>query len=96
VKPELDREGKVAELDPTMKREGRCGARPPALWARIRRAENLVITKLGLTLNEVKTKDARAKHFGFLAFAPYYHRKQGYRKIRATASISSRRQLVSC
>jgi hypothetical protein len=39
----------------------------------------LVITKLGLTLNEVKTKDARAEHFGFLAFAPDYHRKQGYR-----------------
>jgi hypothetical protein len=38
-----------------------------------------VITKLGLTLNEVKTKDARAEYFDFLAFALYYHRKQGYR-----------------
>jgi hypothetical protein len=29
----------------------------------------LVITKLGPTLNEVKTKDARAEHFDFLGYA---------------------------
>jgi hypothetical protein len=39
----------------------------------------LVISKLGLTFNELKNQDARAEHFGFLTFAPDYHRKQGYR-----------------
>src|SRR5215831_1254013 len=52
-----------------------------------------VMTKLGLTLNEVKTKlkDARTEHFDFLgySFGPYYHRKDGYRYLGASPSKKS-------
>jgi RNA-directed DNA polymerase len=52
-----------------------------------------VMTKLGLTLNEVKTKlkDARIEHFDFLgySFGPYYHRKDGYRYLGASPSKKS-------
>jgi len=52
-----------------------------------------VMTKLGLTLNEVKTKlkDARTEHFDFLgySFGPYYHRKSGYRYLGASPSKKS-------
>jgi RNA-directed DNA polymerase len=52
-----------------------------------------VMTKLGLTLNEVKTKlkDARTEHFDFLgySFGPYYHRKAGYRYLGASPSKKS-------
>ena len=51
------------------------------------------MTKLGLTLNEVKTKlkDARTEHFDFLgySFGPYYHRKDGYRYLGASPSKKS-------
>ena len=52
-----------------------------------------VMTKLGLTLNEVKTKlkDARTEHFDFLgySFGPYHHRKRGYRYLGASPSKKS-------
>jgi RNA-directed DNA polymerase len=52
-----------------------------------------VMTKLGLTLNETKTKlkDARTEHFDFLGytFGPYYHRKEGYRYLGAGPSKKS-------
>jgi len=52
-----------------------------------------VMIKLGLTLNEVKTKlkDARTEHFDFLgySFGPYYHRKDGYRYLGASPSKKS-------
>jgi RNA-directed DNA polymerase len=52
-----------------------------------------VMTRLGLTLNEVKTKlkDARKEHFDFLgySFGPYYHRKDGYRYLGASPSKKS-------
>jgi RNA-directed DNA polymerase len=52
-----------------------------------------VMTKLGLTLNEAKTKlkDARTEHFDFLgySFGPYYHRKEGYRYLGASPSKKS-------
>jgi RNA-directed DNA polymerase len=52
-----------------------------------------VMTKLGLTLNEVKTKlkDARTEHFDFLgySFGPYHHRKDGYRYLGASPSKKS-------
>ena len=52
-----------------------------------------VMTKLGLTLNEAKTKlkDARTEHFDFLgySFGPYYHRKDGYRYLGASPSKKS-------
>jgi RNA-directed DNA polymerase len=58
-----------------------------------------VMTKLGLTLNEVKTKlkDARKEHFDFLgyAFGPYYHRKEGYRYLGAAPSKKSVRKLTT-
>jgi RNA-directed DNA polymerase len=52
-----------------------------------------VMTKLGLTLNEQKTKlkNARTEHFDFLGytFGPYYHRKDGYRYLGAGPSKKS-------
>jgi RNA-directed DNA polymerase len=58
-----------------------------------------VMTKLGLTLNEVKTKvkDARKEHFDFLgySFGPYYHRKDGYRYLGASPSKKSVRRLTT-
>jgi RNA-directed DNA polymerase len=58
-----------------------------------------VMTRLGLTLNEVKTKlkDARKEHFDFLgyAFGPYYHRKEGYRYLGAAPSKKSVRKLTT-
>jgi RNA-directed DNA polymerase len=52
-----------------------------------------VMTKLGLTLNETKTKlkNARTEHFDFLGytFGPYYHRKEGYRYLGASPSKKS-------
>src|ERR1700758_1323263 len=58
-----------------------------------------VMTRLGLTLNEVKTKlkDARAEHFDFLgyAFGPYYHRKEGHRYLGAAPSDKSVRRLTA-
>jgi RNA-directed DNA polymerase len=58
-----------------------------------------VMTKLGLTLNEVKTKlkDARTEHFDFLgySFGPYYHRKGGYRYLGASPSKKSVRRLTT-
>jgi RNA-directed DNA polymerase len=58
-----------------------------------------VMTRLGLTLNEVKTKlrDARKEHFDFLgySFGPYYHRKDGYRYLGASPSKKSVRRLTA-
>jgi RNA-directed DNA polymerase len=58
-----------------------------------------VMTKLGLTLNEVKTKlkEARKEHFDFLgySFGPYYHRKDGYRYLGASPSNKSVRRLTT-
>ena len=58
-----------------------------------------VMTRLGLTLNEVKTKlkDARKEHFDFLGytFGPYYHRKDGYRYLGASPSKKSVRRLTT-
>ena len=58
-----------------------------------------VMTKLGLTLNEVKTKlkDARTEHLDFLgyAFGPYYHRKDGHRYLGASPSKKSVRRLTT-
>jgi RNA-directed DNA polymerase len=58
-----------------------------------------VMTKLGLTLNEVKTKlkDARSEHFDFLgySFGPYHHRKDGYRYLGASPSKKSVRRLTT-
>jgi len=58
-----------------------------------------VMTKLGLTLNEVKTKlkDARNEHFDFLgySFGPYHHRKNGYRYLGASPSKKSVRRLTT-
>jgi uncharacterized protein (UPF0261 family) len=51
--------------------------------------KKLVIARLGLTLNEVKTKDARAE------LAPDYHRKQAIGRSGLPLSISPGRQLVS-
>ena len=52
-----------------------------------------VMTKLGLTLNEVKTKlkDARTEHFDFLgySFGPYHHRKDGPWYLGASPSKKS-------
>jgi RNA-directed DNA polymerase len=58
-----------------------------------------VMTRLGLTLNEVKTKlrDARKEHFDFLgySFGPYHHRKDGYRYLGASPSTKSVRRLTA-
>jgi RNA-directed DNA polymerase len=58
-----------------------------------------VMTRLGLTLNEAKTKlkDARTEHFDFLgySFGPYYHRKDGYRYLGAGPSKKSVRRLTT-
>ncbi len=58
-----------------------------------------VMTKLGLTLNEVKTKlkDARNDHFDFLGytFGPYYRRKDGRRYRGAGPSKKSVRRLTT-
>jgi RNA-directed DNA polymerase len=58
-----------------------------------------VMTKLGLTLNEVKTtlKNARVEHFDFLGytFGPYYHRKTGERYLGAGPSKKSVRRLTT-
>jgi RNA-directed DNA polymerase len=52
-----------------------------------------VMTKLGLTLNEQKTrlKNARTEHFDFLGytFGPYFYRKNGYRYLGAAPSKKS-------
>jgi RNA-directed DNA polymerase len=57
------------------------------------------MTRLGLTLNEGKTKlkDARTEHFDFLgySFGPYYHRKDGYRYLGASPSKKSVRRLTT-
>jgi RNA-directed DNA polymerase len=57
----------------------------------------VVMTKLGLTLNEAKTslKDARKEHFDFLGytFGPEYHRKHGYRYLGASPSKKSVQRL---
>jgi RNA-directed DNA polymerase len=58
-----------------------------------------VMTRLGLTLNEVKTKlkDARRERFDFLgySFGPDYHRKGGYRYLSASPSKRSIRRLTT-
>jgi len=58
-----------------------------------------VMTRIGLTLNEVKTtlKDARTEQFNFLgyAFGPYYHRKKGYRYLDAGPADKSVRRLTT-
>ena len=58
-----------------------------------------VMTKLGLTLNEVKTKlkNARKEHFDFLgySFGPYHHRKDGHWDLGASASNKSVRRLTT-
>jgi RNA-directed DNA polymerase len=58
-----------------------------------------VMTKLGLTLNEVKTKlkDARTEHFDFLgySFGPYHHRKDGHWYLGASPSKKSVRRLTT-
>jgi RNA-directed DNA polymerase len=57
----------------------------------------VVMTRLGLTLNEAKTslKDARNERFDFLGytFGPEYHRKQGYRYLSASPSRKSVQRL---
>jgi RNA-directed DNA polymerase len=58
-----------------------------------------VMTRLGLTLNEVKTKlrDARTEHFDFLGytFGPYFNRKMGKRYLGAAPSKKSVRRLTT-
>jgi RNA-directed DNA polymerase len=58
-----------------------------------------VMTRLGLTLNEVKTtlKDARREHFDFLGytFGPYRYRKTGGRYLGAGPSKKSVRRLTT-
>jgi RNA-directed DNA polymerase len=58
-----------------------------------------VMTKLGLTLNEAKTKlkDARKEHFDFLgyAFGPYHYRKDGRWYLGASPSKKSVRRLTA-
>src|SRR5579871_158422 len=58
-----------------------------------------VMARLGLTLNEAKTKlkDARTEHFDFLgyAFGPYHHRKGGYRYLGAGPSKKSVRRVTA-
>src|SRR6201987_2811500 len=58
-----------------------------------------VMTRLGLTLNEVKTKlkDARTEHFDFLgySFGPYHHRKDGHWSLGASPSKKSVRRLTT-
>lgn len=57
----------------------------------------VVMTKLGLTLNEAKTslKDARKERFDFLGytFGPEYHRQKGYRYLGASPSKRSVQRL---
>jgi RNA-directed DNA polymerase len=57
----------------------------------------VVMTKLGLTLNEAKTslKDARTERFDFLGytFGPEYHRQEGYRYLSASPSKKSVQRL---
>jgi RNA-directed DNA polymerase len=57
------------------------------------------MTKLGLTLNEVKTKlkSARKEHFDFLgySFGPYHHRKDGHWYLGASPSKKSVRRLTT-
>ena len=58
-----------------------------------------VMTKLGLTLNEVKTKlkNARKEHFDFLgySFGPHHHRKDGHWYLGASPSKKSVRRLTT-
>lgn len=58
-----------------------------------------VMTRLGLTLNAVKTelRDARKEHFDFLGytFGPYFHRKKGIRYLGAAPSSKSVRRLTT-
>jgi RNA-directed DNA polymerase len=57
------------------------------------------MSKLGLTLNEVKTKlkDARREHFDFLGytFGPHHHRKDGHWYLGASPSKKSVRRLTT-
>ena len=57
----------------------------------------LVMTRLGLTLNEAKTtlKDAGKERFDFLGytFGPEYHRKTGHRYLSASPSKKSVQRL---
>jgi RNA-directed DNA polymerase len=56
-----------------------------------------VMTRLGLTVNEVKTavRDARQEHFDFLgySFGPYYYRKDGHWYLGASPSRKSVQRL---
>lgn len=58
-----------------------------------------VMTRLGLTLNEAKTKlkDVRKECFDFLGytFGPEYHRKKGYQYLSASPSRKSVQRLKS-
>ena len=58
-----------------------------------------VMTRLGLTLNEAKTKlrDSRKERFDFLGytFGPYVHRKMGKRYLGAAPSKKSVRRLTT-
>jgi RNA-directed DNA polymerase len=58
-----------------------------------------VMSRLGLTLNEVKTKlrDARTEHFDFLGytFGPYFNRKIAKRYLGAAPSKKSIRRLTT-
>jgi len=58
-----------------------------------------VMRRLGLTLNEAKTKlrNARKEHFDFLgyAFGPYFNRKIGKRYLGAAPSKKSVRRLTT-
>jgi RNA-directed DNA polymerase len=58
-----------------------------------------VMTRLGLTLNAVKTKlrDARTERFDFLGytFGPYFNRKKGNRYLGAAPSAKSVRRLTT-
>lgn len=58
-----------------------------------------VMTRLGLTLNEAKTKlkDVRKERFDFLGytFGPEYHRKKGYQYLSASPSRKSVQRLKS-
>ena len=56
-----------------------------------------VMTRLGLTVNEVKTavRDARQEHFDFLgySFGPHYYRKDGHWYLGASPSRKSVQRL---
>jgi RNA-directed DNA polymerase len=56
-----------------------------------------IMTRLGLTVNEVKTtvRDARREHFDFLGYSygPHYYRKDGHRYMGASPSRKSVQRL---